>query len=144
MHWIGTASLRNIKNTEDYPHDFITAFAPPPKLFEDSQYLGGGTGYLDFTTINSRSQHKDAAWKFMKWYVTEGNEPLISGGRIPAWKKADQDKVAELVLGENPEQLFDVESFKRVVFADVEYVKDTKFDSLAEIQKIVEEEGERA
>lgn len=46
-------------------------------------------------------------------------------------------------MGDNPEKLFDVESFKRVVFADVEYVRDTKFDHLAEIQKIVEEEGER-
>lgn len=144
MHWIGTASLRNIKNTEDYPHDFITAFAPPPKLSDSSTYLGGGTGYLDFTTINARSQNKEAAWKFMKWYVTEGNEPLIAGGRIPAWKLADQDKVADLVLGNNPEELFDVDSFKKVVFADVPYVMDTKFDKLAEIQKIVEEEGERA
>lgn len=144
MHWIGTASLRNIKNTEDYPHDFVTAFAPPPLLFDDSEHIGGGTGYLDFTTINSRSAHKEAAWKFMKWYVTEGNEPLISGGRVPAWKLADQDKVASLVLGENPEELFDVESFKRVVFADVEYISDTKFDKLAEIQSIVEEEGELA
>lgn len=143
MHWIGTASLRNIKNTKDYPHDFITAFAPPPKLTDGSKYLGGGTGYLDFTTINPRSKNKEAAWKFMQWYVTEGNEPLIAGGRVPAWKKADKDKVAGLVLGENPEKLFDVESFKRVVFADVEYVRDTKFDHLAEIQKIVEEEGER-
>lgn len=144
MHWIGTASLRNIKNTTDYPHDFITAFAPPPKLTANSKYVGGGTGYLDFTTINSRSQNKEAAWKFLKWYVTEGNEPLIAGGRVPAWKKADQDKVAKLVLGDNPEKLFDVESFKRVVFANVPYVRDTKFDKLAEIQKIVEEEGERA
>ncbi|WP_165452622.1 extracellular solute-binding protein [Paenibacillus thalictri] len=144
MHWIGTASLRNIKNTKDYPHDFITAFAPPPKLSENSKFLGGGTGYLDFTTINSRSQNKDAAWKFMQWYVTSGNEPLIAGGRVPAWKKADKDKVAKLILGDNPEKLFDVESFKRVVFADVPYVKDTKFDKLAEMQKIVEEEGERA
>ncbi|QJD86195.1 extracellular solute-binding protein [Cohnella herbarum] len=143
MHWIGTASLRNIKNTTDYPHDFITAFAPPPKLTENSAYLGGGTGYLDFTTINARSQNKDAAWKFMQWYVTEGNEPLIAGGRVPAWKKADKDKVASLILGENPEKLFDVDSFKRVVFANVDYVRDTKFDHLAEIQKIVEEEGER-
>jgi multiple sugar transport system substrate-binding protein len=143
MHWIGTASLRNIKNTVDYPHDFITAFAPPPKLTDNSTYLGGGTGYLDFTTINARSANKDAAWEFMQWYVTEGNEPLIAGGRVPAWKNADKDKVAELILGENPEKLFDVESFKRVVFADVEYIRDTKFDHLAEIQKIVEEEGER-
>ncbi|WP_027086583.1 extracellular solute-binding protein [Cohnella panacarvi] len=143
MQWIGTASLRYIKNTKDYPHDFITAFAPPPKMTENSQYLGGGTGYLDFTTINSRSENKEAAWKFMQWYVTEGNEPLIAGGRVPSWKKADKDKVASLVLGENPEKLFDVESFKRVVFADVEYVRDTKFDHLAEIQAIVEDEGER-
>jgi multiple sugar transport system substrate-binding protein len=144
MNWSGTAAIRSIKNVEDYPHDFVTAFAPPPKMTENSKYLGGGTGYLDFVAINSRSKNKEAAWEFMKWYVTEGNEPLISGGRVPAWKKADLDKVAELVLGENPEKLFDVESFKRAVLnQDVEIVVDTKFDNLAEIQKIVEEEGEQ-
>ncbi|MEK5444649.1 extracellular solute-binding protein [Fredinandcohnia sp. FSL W7-1320] len=144
MNWSGTAAIRSIKNLEDYPHDFVTAFAPPPKMTEDSKYLGGGTGYLDFVAINSRSKNKEAAWKFVKWYVTEGNEPLISGGRVPAWKKADPNKVAELVLGENPEKLFDVDSFKRVVLnQDIDIVVDTKFDNLAEIQKIVEEQGEK-
>jgi multiple sugar transport system substrate-binding protein len=144
MNWNGTAIIRSIKNLEDYPHDFVTAFAPPPKMTENSEYIGGGTGYLDFVAINSRSKHKEAAWEFMQWYVTEGNEPLISGGRVPAWKKADQDKIAELVLGENPEKLFDVESFKRVVLnQDIEIVVDTKFDHLAEVQKVVEEEGEQ-
>ncbi|GBF76840.1 hypothetical protein PA598K_05348 [Paenibacillus sp. 598K] len=144
MNWVGTASLRDIKNLESFPHDFVTAFAPPPKMTEASTYLGGGTGYLDYVTINSKSKSKDAAWKFMKWYVTEGNEPLIAGGRVPAWKHADQDKVAELILGDNAEALFDIDSFKAVVFGVSDYVVDTKFDKYPEIQVIVDEEGERA
>ncbi|MEW9671157.1 ABC transporter substrate-binding protein [Ammoniphilus sp. 3BR4] len=143
LHWWGTASIRNIKNTKDYPHDFVTAFAPVPKFSKDDQYVTAGTGYLDFMSINTRSKHKDAAWKFMKWYVTEGNEPMIPFGRIPAWKKVDQNKVVQMVLGENPEKLFDVESFKHVLFLDKEFIVDTKFDMMPEIQKIVEEESER-
>lgn len=144
MNWVGTASLRDIKNLESFPHDFVTAFAPPPKISDSSSHLGGGTGYLDYVTINSKSKYKDAAWKFMKWYVTEGNEPLIAGGRVPAWKHADQDKVAELILGENAEKLFDIDSFKAVVFGVSDYVVDTKFDKYPELQVIVDEEGERA
>ncbi|TDF90532.1 extracellular solute-binding protein [Paenibacillus piri] len=144
MAWNGTAGIRSIKNTKDFPHDFVTAFAPTPKMTPTSKHIGGGSGYLDYVTINANSDKKDAAWQFLKWYVTEGNEPLISSGRVPAWKKVDKNKVASLVLGENPEKLFDVESFKRVVFADVQYVNDTQFKNLAEIQKIVDEEGERA
>ena len=144
MVWNGTAGIRSIKNTKDFPHDFVTAFAPTPKMTANSKFIGGGTGYLDFVTINANSSKKEAAWEFLKWYVTEGNEPLISSGRVPAWKKVDKEKVAKLVLGDNPEKLFDVESFKRVAFADVEYVNDTEFKNLAEIQKIVDEEGERA
>lgn len=144
MFWQGTASIRNIKNLEDYPHDFVTAFAPVPKMTASDPYVTAGTGYLDYVSINARSKHKDAAWEFVKWYVTEGNEPMIEFGRVPAWKKADPDKVVELILGENPEKLFDVESFKSVLFLDKEFIVDTKFDNMAQIQKIVEEEGERA
>jgi multiple sugar transport system substrate-binding protein len=144
LHWWGTASIRSIKNTKDFPHDFVTAFAPVPKLHKDDKYITAGTGYLDFLSINSHSKNKEAAWKFLKWYVTDGSEPMISGGRVPAWKKADPDKVVKLILGENPEKLFDVESFKHVLFLDKEFIVDTKFDKIPEIQKIVEEEGERA
>ncbi|KIL40262.1 hypothetical protein SD70_15050 [Gordoniibacillus kamchatkensis] len=144
MFWQGTAVLRNIKNLKDYPHDFVTAFAPVPKQNKDDKYVTAGTGYLDFVSINSRSKVKDAAWKFVKWYVTEGNEPMIQGGRVPAWKKADPDKVVSLILGDNPEKLFDVPSFKSALMLDKEFIVDTKFNSSPEIQKIVEEEGERA
>lgn len=144
MNWVGTASLRDIKNLDSYPHDFVTAFAPPPKMTASSAYVGGGTGYLDYTTINSKSSHKDAAWKFLKWYVTEGNEPMIAGGRVPAWKHADQNKVAELILGDNADKLFDIDSFKAVVFGVKDFVVDTKFDKYPELQVIVNEEGERA
>lgn len=144
IHWWGTASIRSIKNTKDYPHDFVTAFAPVPKLNKDDKYVTAGTGYLDFMSINSQSKHKEAAWKFLKWYVTEGNEPMIEGGRVPAWKKADPDKVVRLILGDQPEKLFDVESFKRVLMLDKEFIVDTKFDKMPEIQKIIEEESERA
>ncbi|XID90545.1 extracellular solute-binding protein [Paenibacillaceae bacterium WGS1546] len=144
MNWVGTASLRDIKNLESFPHDFVTAFAPPPKMTESSAYVGGGTGYLDYVTINSKSRHKEAAWKFLKWYVTEGNEPMIAGGRVPAWKHADQDKVAELILGDHAEKLFDIDSFKSVVFGVKDFVVDTKFDKYPELQVIANEEGERA
>lgn len=143
MLWQGTAGLRYIKNTEDYPHDFVTAFAPVPKLNEGDAYSTAGTGYLDFVSISSNSKYKEAAWKFLKWYVTEGNEPMISGGRVPAWKKADPDRVISLILGERPEELFDVESFRHALMLDQEFIVDTKFDKMPQLQKIVEDQGQR-
>jgi multiple sugar transport system substrate-binding protein len=143
MLWAGTASLRTIMNVTDFPHDFITAFAPPPLISEDSKYPSGGTLYLDFTMINKRTPYKDEAYKFLKWYVTEGFESMIPFGRVPAWKKFETDEVVRLMLGEQPERYYDVDSFKRVMFADLEPINDDKFTNIAEIQNIVEDEGER-
>lgn len=144
MLWWTSAVIRSIKDTKNFPHDFITAFAPAPKLHADDKFITGGTGYLDFVSINSRSKEKEAAWQFLKWYVMEGNEPMIPDGRVPSWKKADVNKVVSQILGDQAEKLFDVESFKRSLFLDKEFIADTKFDKIPELQKIVEEEAQRA
>lgn len=145
MLWWATAVIRSVKDTKSFPHEYVTAFAPQPKLAADDRYNTSGTGYFDLLSISSASEHKEEAWKFLKWYVTEGNEPMIPFGRIPSWKLANQDEVLASILGENPEKLFDVESFKRVFFEQKgEIVLDTRFDKMPELQKILVEEAELA
>ncbi|CAN7593429.1 ABC transporter substrate-binding protein [Paenibacillus sp. LjRoot56] len=144
MNLCGTASIRTIKDIKNFPHDFVTALAPTPNISSGGKYPGGGTSYFDYVSINADSKYKDASWKFLKWYVTEGNEPLIASGRVPSWKKVDRNKVLKLLLGDNPEKLFDLESFKRVIFSENDYVVDSNVEKLPELTKVVNEEVEKA
>src|SRR5690606_21857282 len=86
---IGPWMIRSIKDKANYPHDFVTAFAPYPIPFKQADaYTQGGLG--DLVSINPKSKNTDAAWTFVKWYATEGMLPLASGGRVPAYKRFDK------------------------------------------------------
>ena len=90
---IGPWMVRSIKDRDNYPHDFKTAFAPHPTIDGVRTYTQGGYG--DHLCINPKSKHIDAAWEFMKWYATEGMLPLTSGGRVPSANTYDSVEVTE-------------------------------------------------
>ena len=97
-----------ITDTETYPHDFVTAFAPWPVVANDSRnYTQGSMGYN--VSINPRSSYIDESWEFIKWFATEGNVPLISDAFIPSYTGISQGKVAEELL-KNTDGLVDAES----------------------------------
>lgn len=110
---IGSWMVRSIKDTETYPHDFVTAFAPYPVVEKGQRNYTQG-GYGDLLCINPRSEHIDAAWEFAKWYMNEGVLYLVTGGRVPASNAIDPDTVTEQFLT-GCEEMFDAESVKRVL-----------------------------
>ena len=110
---LGPWMIRDIKNTDTYPHTFVTAFAPYPVMDKDSRKFTQG-GYGDFLCINPRSENTDAAWEFAKWYLTEGTIYLARGGRVPSSNTFDTAKVTEQFLS-GAEDLFDKESLERVI-----------------------------
>lgn len=138
---VGNWIVRSVKNLEEYPHDFVTAYAPYPVYSEDAAYTYGTAG--DEVCINPKSENIDAAWEFVKWYATEGILPMAAGGRIPLCSTIDQDAiVAEFLSG--AEELIDVESAKATILPKAGEVltPDTITTSGEEIKQVLNEEVE--
>lgn len=137
--------LRDIRNTEKYPHTFITAFAPIPVLDASQKEVWSG-GLREWISISPQAANKEAAWKFLKYYATEGYYPMIKSIRIPAWKKANSEDVAKLFLGDDRDKLFDVDSFTRHVLNNPMHrnLERNRTEAAAKILQIMTEESEKA
>ncbi len=138
---IGPWMVRSIKNTESYPHDFVTAFAPYPVYSrEDAKYTQGGYG--DHVCINPKSEHLDEAWTFLKWYATEGMLYVAEGGRVPAFNTYDPAEVTAAFL-KGGEHLLDAESTERVLITPADnYAVPSITNHIAEVKQVYIEEME--
>ncbi|SET10140.1 ABC transporter substrate-binding protein [Paenibacillus sp. NFR01] len=111
----GEFIFRNANNLTEYPHDFKIAFATIPKVSADQQDFKYPGGLGDVLSVNAKSKHQDAAWKFAKWYADGGMLPMASGGRIPSSKSVDNQQAMDLLL-KGVEDKYDTESMNKVVF----------------------------
>ena len=138
---IGPWMVRSIKDTAQYPHDFVTAFAPYPVVEKGERKFTQG-GFGDHLCINPKSQHIDEAWEYLKWYATEGMLPVVEGGRVPAANTYSADDVTKAFLS-GAENLFDTDSTKKVLIQPVDnYAVPSITTKLPEINKILQEELE--
>ena len=116
MIYTGTWRVRSVRDLETFPHDFKTAFVPlfTMKPGQTRTYNEGSLG--DWAMIARDTKVADAAWKFIRYWATEGSDPMVAkGGKIPAWTEYPAAKVTEVMLGPDADKLFDIESFERVV-----------------------------
>ena len=138
-------SIRDLRDLETYPHDFVTAFVPMPTVEEmarEDVYVAGG--FMDYLSINSKSEHQEAAWEFIKWYTTEGILPMVPHGRIPASTAIDSNLVTES-FSNGVAEYFDLESFKdQLLTTENHYQLTSITDNLAEVTQIASEEFEFA
>ena len=129
--------LRYIKNLTDYPHEFITAFAPMPTA---------GTGFNNgsinnFISIANNTTVLEGSWEFVKFWLAEGYDKLYVGGKLPVVRaEVDQDELVAGLLGEDAEKLFDIESFMNVFSADHKYDLAKYTIAVNEINQIMNEE----
>ncbi|RCK70157.1 ABC transporter substrate-binding protein [Desertihabitans brevis] len=131
-------NLRYLNNAEDYPHDFLVAAAPTPTTAR-GDWNGGS--FNNFIMINPRSTKIDLAWEFVRYWVTDGAGPMLGGGKIPALDVLPDEDVLAGVLGEEPEQWFDVESFRRTLFTDEpKLMTDTILSAVPEISLVSEQQ----
>lgn len=138
----GTYMLRNIKDTAKYPRDFTVAFAPKPKVDKDQKIYYKDQMPHDDMMIPPRSTKKEEAFKFIKWYATEGYGPMIESGRPPLYTKYDSKKAAELLL-KGAEGIIDLDSFAKSVLAPADHIKeDRTVRQAAELERILREEQE--
>ena len=133
--------VRNVKDTDNYPHDFKVGFARMPRLSAD-QENNYTTSYSDDLSINSKSQHPQEAMKFIKWYLEEGMDYVAPYARIPACKKYDADKVASLIFGEQSD-LFDMESAKNIYLTPTDFYVRKNMPVATEINTILTEEFDK-
>lgn len=131
-------NLRYLYDPKKYPHDFKVSFAPPPTV--DGKDWNGGS-YSNFVMINPKSPKLEAAWEFVKFWVTEGSTPMLKAGKLPTLGNVTDDQVITGMLGKEPDTFFDVESFRRVVLdADPKLATDTRLTGFPEISLAVRQQ----
>ncbi len=134
--------IRYVLDKENYPHDFKTAFVAFPTtekgVANDYQATLG-----NYISICNNTKNKEAAWEFVKFWITDGSEYMLTGGKIPVWTQVNEDLAAQKILGSEAEKMFNVQSYKDVVFnKDIKYIVDTVTTGLPEITQIYKEESE--
>ncbi len=140
---VGAWIARTAKDTAQYPHDFVTGLVPFPTLEEGGQVYSDVVGG-DLLSINAKSKHPEEAWEFIKWYITEGMEPMAEfGGRIPLANTYDAAKITELFI-KGGEEVLDKETIEANFINTPDLpVSISKFTNKpAELSKIFNEEIE--
>lgn len=134
------ATLRFVKDLENYPHDFRTTFRPMPYLERSGEQWNTGE-YQDSVQINANTQYPDAAKAFVQYWLQEGSAFMVTGGKVPAGLGAgDFDAAAAIyprLLGDDADTLFDTEALTRVMFAeDIKVSVTTITTALSEISTV--------
>ncbi|MEC0267322.1 ABC transporter substrate-binding protein [Paenibacillus anseongense] len=140
MVYGGAWMMRSLKDKTKWPRDFSVAFAPAPQYEKGTNVNNGGMN--DFMSINKNSANKDAAFKFISWYLTEGNMDMVPGGRIPTNKKADMTQVTQMIVGDNKD-IIDQDSLANVLKANYTFAVREKAVAFPQITSITKEEAEK-
>ncbi len=94
MLTIGSWMNTEIGGTDKVPLTFHVAVAPFPK-----NNPGDETGLTpvttDYVAVSESSKHKDEAYKFVRWYTTEGQ--VVQGKNIPAWNGVKSEQVTSII-----------------------------------------------
>lgn len=133
-------NLRYLNDATNYPHDFTVAAAPVPSLGEN-----WNTGiYGNHIMINPRSTKADLAWEFVTFWILQGAEAMLAGGKIPALDDLlEPEQVLAGLLGDDADRFFDVDSFRRAMFdPDLRLVSDTDLTAVPEITLITQQQSD--
>ncbi len=90
---IGSWMNTELGGTEQFPLEFEVAVAPYPK----NQLSDGGYAPVttDYMAVAAKSQHKEEAYTFIRWYTTEGQ--VVQGKNIPSWNGVPDDQLESIV-----------------------------------------------
>ena len=116
----GSWLVRDIKNQEKFPHDFNIGIAYMPRY--DETVEGHRSNFsVSVLTVPEKSEHKEEAWRFIKYYVTRANAEIAATGNMPAYVPAydDAEVVEKFAEGANIDQ----------VYIDKLFAKDTQFST---------------
>lgn len=132
-----------LRNHEEYPHDFITAFAPLPVPEKGKEYYDL-CNLNNFMMINSKSEYQEQAWELLKYWIEDGIEPLLPFGKITVNKHYSDPEMAAVILRDPEGKTFDEASFAKVVLdPDMKYICNTYITASYDMKQIVKEEVDR-
>ncbi len=108
---------RFLADQENYPTDYVTAFAPFPVNEKGQTNYMSGVAPFSHSGLARGCKDIEASWAFLKWYSTYGVKYLVAAGHQPNWKGTDPADAVKLLFGdeETAAKIIDIESFKRVV-----------------------------
>jgi len=141
---IGSWMNTEIGGTENFPLTFNVAVAPFPKN-NSQDPIGYAPVTTDYNAVSSTSKNKEEAYKFVRWYTTEGQ--LVQAKNVPAWSKVSDDQLAPIIdsilAGTKNPELVDKQSLIKtlVVSKASEMVPAASYQ--AEVYKAINEEYEK-
>ncbi len=139
----GSWILRYVANVKDNPRDFPIFFAPMPH-FKDTPNVFRPGNADDRCSIAKSSKNKEAAWKFMKWWGTEGYINMTPFGRMTLWRgRKPEDSIQSfLSVFADYQKYMDLDTYKTVMFgnADKNYPIQFRATAAAEMGQIQKEE----
>jgi multiple sugar transport system substrate-binding protein len=103
-------TIADVGNVGQYPHEFKTAFAPVPRMSEDSP-VGSTNIAGEFSAIAKSSKNKEASYKFLRYLTAEGSS--IRG--LSAWNEADGEATVQGLVAGN-EDYYDLDSLNNTLF----------------------------
>lgn len=140
----GSWVTRYLNDPVNYPHDFVTTFAPMP--LPNGNVKGFNPGAYDcWFMIDPNSKVKDEAWEFMRFYLTKGARYTLGSGKVPAVRgMVSDDDIVDGLLGPDKEKYFDVAAFRTVCLDYQDRLSiDTIVTGAAEIQTVVTAQTEK-
>lgn len=144
MLTIGSWMNTEIGGTEKVPLTFNVAVAPFPKNNPEDP-IGYTPVTTDYVAVSAKSKNKEAAYKFVRWYTTEGQ--LVQGKNVPAWSKVTNDDIGKLIdtilSGTLNPELVDKTTLVNTLMASKgsEVIAPTPYQ--AEVYKAINEEYEK-
>lgn len=111
----GSWIVQNIKDKENYPHDFKIGVAPLPRFDDSVKADNNFSVAATILAIPATSSHKEEAWKFIRYMVEEGAERVAGTGNYPSYKPAYNDSLIQTFIKGSELEIDDV----RVLFEDM-------------------------
>jgi len=133
----GSWIVQNIKDQENYPHSFRIGIAPLPRFdesVENSNYFSIAASIL---AIPANSEHKEEAWRFIRYMVEEGALRIAGTGNYPCYIPAYDDGLISTFIKGSGLELNDI----RPLFGEMSAVSQKPIGSAAaEYQQSMQEQ----
>jgi multiple sugar transport system substrate-binding protein len=135
--------LRYVNDLEQFPHEFVTTFAPMPMPAGVDQPWNPGQITNDIL-ITPGAKNKEVAWALVRYRLVEGAQHYLLAGKQPAFPGTDAQTVVAGVLGENRDTLYDVAAYERAIYdPNIKLVSDSITTGAAEILQIYNQQRDR-
>lgn len=105
----GSWMIPELSDQSKFPHDFVTTFAPLPR-WSDSGEAGRTYTEAHYYSIPRTSKHVDEAYKFLRWYTTEGL--ALRGVSVPNTKDLNKAEALKGLISD--QQYVDIEALEKV------------------------------